>query len=310
MKYAAAAFAIAWVLLSAHPVLAEAGRLRIFIADADGRNAKLLVEIPEAAYHGSPHWSSDGKLILINAMTEPRAFNLSRIYACAVGGPFNGNVVELGVGAAARFSPDMTRIAFHVRAGNPEQLEPGVWVMRDDGSERTRLCDGTRPRWTPDGKRLVFLSEHVNGVNMEMISADGNGRRSIINEVYPSIAGTSISPDGKEVCFIAYPQQAYDGILFRMPLPDPEKPEKPPAPRDIHRGKIGWDPAWSPDGRSILFWTIDENSNRRLVTIDAGGGQEPKLLADQDGVHYATDAEWSPDSKRIIFASDRPVPPK
>jgi hypothetical protein len=49
--------------------MAQNARLipRIFVADMDGNNVKLLVEIPGAAYHGSLHWGSSGKVILINA---------------------------------------------------------------------------------------------------------------------------------------------------------------------------------------------------------------------------------------------------
>src|SRR5947208_3278975 len=89
------------------------GKPRVYVADRDGNNVKLLVEIPEAEYHGSPHWSPDGKFILLNAMPGDRQYQLARIYACAVGGPFNGNVVEMGIGGYARFSPDMKRISFH-----------------------------------------------------------------------------------------------------------------------------------------------------------------------------------------------------
>src|SRR5215216_5951855 len=90
------------------------GKPRIFVADKDGNNVKLLVEIPEAASHGSPHWSSDGKLILISCTPQARQYQLCKTYACAIGGPFNGNVVEMGCGTCARFSPDMSRIAYHV----------------------------------------------------------------------------------------------------------------------------------------------------------------------------------------------------
>src|SRR4051812_28275326 len=96
------AFAFA---LCVQPLEAQMGRPHIFIADANGTNVKLLVEIPEAGYHGSPNWSSDGKLILMNAMPRDRGFEQARIYACAVAGPFNGNIVDLGVGSFARFSP-------------------------------------------------------------------------------------------------------------------------------------------------------------------------------------------------------------
>src|SRR5881394_984113 len=85
------------------------GKPRIYVADKDGNNVKLLVEIPEATYHGSPHWGADGKLILINASPGAgRQYELSHIYACAIGGPFSGNVADMGCGSCARFSPDMS----------------------------------------------------------------------------------------------------------------------------------------------------------------------------------------------------------
>jgi len=281
------------------------GKPRIFVADKDGNNVKLLVEIPDAASHGSPHWGSDGKLILISSTPRPRQYQLCKTFACAIAGPFNGNVVELGYGTCARFSPDMTRIAYHVHPANPDRLEEGVWVMRDDGSERQRLCSGIRPRWTPDGKRLVFISQFANGSTIEIIDAEGNGRRMIIHDVYPSVAGVDPSPDGKEICYIAYPERVYDGVLYRASLTDESR-----KPKVVYRGRIGWTPAWSPDGRQILFWTMDDKANRHLVVIDADGKQPPQKLANQEGTRFNSDGEWSPDGQRIIFSSDREVTAK
>src|SRR6476620_10276349 len=114
-------------IVGSHQNAVGDGNMRIYVADRDGNNVKLLVEIPEAEYHGSPHWSADGNLILLNAMPGNRQYQLARIYACAVGGPFTGNVVDMGIGGYARFSPDTTRISFHVRPGNPDSLRPGIW---------------------------------------------------------------------------------------------------------------------------------------------------------------------------------------
>src|SRR5262245_15512614 len=203
MKSAATTLATGILFALANAVaIAQNTSPRIFIADADGNSVKPLVDIPATGYQGSPHWSADGKLILINAMPPDGGFEQMRIYACAVGGPFNGNVVEMGVGGYARFSPDMSRISFHVRAGNPDQLRPGIWVMRDDGSDRQRLGDGTRPRWTPDGKRLVFVNPRGNSI--DIMNADGTDPRTLHKETYASVAGPAVSPDGKEVCYIAY----------------------------------------------------------------------------------------------------------
>src|SRR5262245_29984413 len=97
------------------------GKPRIFVADKDGNNVQLLVEIPGMVSHGSPHWGSDGKLILFDATPGERQYQLGRIYACAIGGPFNGNVAEMCYGSCARFSHDMKRIAYHLHPGNPDK---------------------------------------------------------------------------------------------------------------------------------------------------------------------------------------------
>jgi Tol biopolymer transport system component len=305
MKTAAIALSFAILVLLANKTAiaqnpSDYGKPRIFVADKDGSNVKLLVEIPEMASHGSPHWASDGKLILISTTPKARQYQLCKTYACAISGPFNGNVVEMGYGTCARFSPDMSRIAFHVHPANPDRLEAGIWVMRDDGAERKRLCDGVRPRWTPDSKSLVFISQQANGAAVETIYVDGTGRRPIVKETYPVAAAVDASPDGKEVCYIAYPERQYDGVLYRASLTDAAA-----APKVVYRGRMGWSPAWSPDGRQILFWLMDENANRHLCVVDANGNEPPKKLANQEGTRFNSDAEWSPDGKRIIFSSDR-----
>src|SRR4051794_10564023 len=70
------------------------GKPRLFVCDASGDNVKPLVEVPGAASHGSPHWSSDGRLVLFDATPADRQYQLGRIYACAMSGPFTGNLVE------------------------------------------------------------------------------------------------------------------------------------------------------------------------------------------------------------------------
>ncbi len=276
----------------------EYGKPRIFVAEKDGSNPKLLVEIPDMSSHGSPHWSSDGKLILISATAGHRRYELCKTYACAIGGPFSGNVGDMDYGTCARFSPDMSLIAYHVHPANPDRMEAGIWVMDDDGTDRKRLCDGVRPRWTPDGKSLVFIGQG-EGAAIEIINVDGTGRRKITKDKFPVFAGADPSPDGKEVCYIVYPQRQYDGVLYRASI------DGSGEPKEIHKGRIGWGPAWSPDGKQILFWVMDEAANRHLAVIDANGGQEPKKLANQEGTRFNSDGEWSPDGRQIVFSSDR-----
>jgi Tol biopolymer transport system component len=272
----------------------------LFIADKDGNNVQLLVEIPGAVSHGSPHWSSDGKLILFDATPGERQYQLGRIYACAVGGPFNGNVAEMSYGACARFPHDMKHIAFHVRGGNPDKLEAGIYVMRDDGTQRRRLCDGIRPRWTTDDKSLVFVSQQADGPSAEIIGIDGTSRHPLVKTRYASVAGIDPAPGGKEICYIAYPDRLYEGVLCRASLGI-----EPTEPMEIYRGRLGYGPSWSPDGKQIAFWLMDDKANRHLAVIDADAKAPPKELVNQERTRFNADPVWSPDGERIAFSSDR-----
>ena len=61
------------------------------------------------------------------------------------------------------------------------------------------------------------------------------------------------------------------------------------------------DPAWSPDGRQILFET-DRDGNWELYLLDLVTGVETRLTeSDASDIN----ASWSPDSSQIVFQSDR-----
>ena len=62
-------------------------------------------------------------------------------------------------------------------------------------------------------------------------------------------------------------------------------------------------PAWSPNGRQIVFHSYrDDDQNPEIYVMDADGSNQRRLThhAGIDG-----DPDWSPDGKQIAFISDR-----
>src|SRR5262249_8398649 len=53
---------------------------------------------------------------------------------------------------------DSQRIAFQLSPGASPGDEPGVWVMKADGSDRRRVGDGGVPSWSPDGREFLINS--------------------------------------------------------------------------------------------------------------------------------------------------------
>lgn len=61
-------------------------------------------------------------------------------------------------------------------------------------------------------------------------------------------------------------------------------------------------PAWSPDGRSIA-WFSDESGENQLVLAAQGGNRKPTSIA-LDGAGFYETPTWSPDSRQIAFADN------
>jgi Tol biopolymer transport system component len=109
---------------------------------------------------------------------------------------------------APAWSPVAPRIAFY-RLDRRPGGQSGIFVANADGS-RARLlaADGGLPIWSPDGRKVAFLTSPVPGI--WVVNADGTGRRLVVRGVRPNVLGWS--PDGRKLVFDA--GSAYDQHVF------------------------------------------------------------------------------------------------
>src|SRR4051812_1394661 len=84
----------------------------------------------------------------------------------------------------AQISPDGGQVAYVVGAIDREadQTRSAVWVVNRDGSGARVLTSGgndSQPRWSPDGRHLVFVSSRENGTAQVYVLslAGGEARR-------------------------------------------------------------------------------------------------------------------------------------
>jgi TolB protein len=136
-----------------------------------------------------PAWSSDGSRILYSASRTPQAEEGAPIEIFQI----RPDGRELGAlpGGPRReynhaFSPDGTQIAFDAHAAGAWESEDGrweLWLMNADGSGRRRLTDNAvndwGPSWSPDGKRIVFLSGTDDVYDIFTMEVDGSDRRRL-----------------------------------------------------------------------------------------------------------------------------------
>ena len=211
--------------------------------------------------------------------------------------------------AHATFPGKNGRLVFQRPVGQQSDL----FTVKPNGKAlhrltRTRLYED-RAEWSPDGRQLAFAGSNLSGSREEIwiMSAGGRQRRALTSFGTTSAAPTW-SPDGR----IAY--------FTLTDFPPPASEDDPPPPAEIHSmavdgtddqrltndTDIQTDPSWSPDGSTIAYihWCKvpgEEGAfDLALYVMNRDGtGQRPLLGC--SAKRFISNANWSPDGRRIVF---------
>jgi TolB protein len=197
-------------------------------------------------------------------------------------------------GGAPAVSPDGLRIAFSSNRGGI----PAVFMISADGSGELELTHSPAPqgfpRWSSQGKQVIFWSQVDNAVQLYAIDPDGKNQHPTAR-----IPGRSpvLSPDGRRVSYSEGPFASsrlwvagIDGSGARM-LTDGSAPVF-----------IGW---WSPDGNRIAFARRNAEKVLQLWTMNDEGtdARQPARIAAEEG--QSEWPAWSPDGRRIALQVDK-----
>lgn len=211
--------------------------------------------------------------------------------------------------------------------GFDERLS-GLATMRGDGSGLLRLplvsqaegpgvyyASDSQPAWSPDGERLAFVSEtrYDDGLvsywsrRLAVMNADGSEPRRVMGARIddPERTNPAWSSRGL-IAFTRWPgwapceERTCDGRLRAAPEIWIIRPDGSGLRRVVASAQ---QPAWSPDGRRIVFVRspggLPLPETRTYVTGLDGEGVRTVAR----GFYPA----WSPNGKRIAFVQSRPM---
>jgi len=194
--------------------------------------------------------------------------------------------------ADGNLSPDGQKLAMTIRAANDD-----IWVYQLNRGTLTRITFGGGnsdfPLWTPDGKRVVYVSERGRSVKLFSKPWDGSGSEERLGDSLNLDAASweSVSPDGK---MVAYGEQ---GDIWILPLDHARKPQKV-----IASPATETNPSFSPDGRWLSYISNESGQNEVYVVPFPDGGGKYQISA--KGASYS---RWQPDGRTLIYLSGRQV---
>jgi Tol biopolymer transport system component/DNA-binding winged helix-turn-helix (wHTH) protein len=172
--------------------------------------------------------------------------------------------------------------------------EGTLWKANSDGSNPVQLTDppleAFLPRWSPDGKQIVFTGFSSAGDgNDYVIPAEGGNPRKLLPDDKGFQLHADWSPDGRRIVFNSVSSSETPKFVIR--IIDLESHQVTTVP-----GSGGlWGPRWSPDGR---YLAAGESYDERKLRIFDFKTQQWSTLP-QNGV--VASPVWSRDSQFIYF---------
>ena len=265
-----------------------------------------------AGLEDEPAYSPDGKFL---AYTTDERGNLD-VVVQPLGG---GEPIRIGGTdadeAQPAFSPDGSRIAFVSAKDHGGRLTPptntsalelylnlsfgDIFVAPALGGAAAKLVeDGHYPSWSPDGKRITFVSNRGGEIHLWTVPSEGGTATPLTKEHDRIDYQPAWSPDGKWIVYgSGFPSSATHGWRFNVRV----VPAAGGQPVDLTSEFVYVTrPAWAADGGAIYFsgeqngimnvFRLPFHEGRRagaISRVTLGQGQDTGVTVSRDGRRLA-----------------------
>ena len=207
----------------------------------------------------------------------------------------NLDVFELQYARDPQISPDGSKVVY-IRT-KMDIMKDGksssLWIMNSDGTNHQKLTslvkNESNPRWSPDGKRISFISNSGDGNGSEIFIYWVDSKQySSISQLDGSPRSLNWSPDGKSIGFLMFvPEKT---LQLVSPPKKPKNAKWAEKPRITDRLKHEADGSgYMREGFSHIFY------------ISSDGGKPTQVTKEK---YNHREFDWKSDSKGFVFSSN------
>lgn len=254
---------------------AKSGKKDLFICDYDGGNMMQITM--DGVVCISPSWGPDAASIVYTAFLG----GFPDVYKIDLSSNRRKRIVGYpGLNSGADISHDgMSMAVVLSKDGNPDLYVKDLKSDRLTRLTRTGHAAESSPSWSPDGSRIVYVSDETGTPRLYVI-----GRKEGTPKRITFRGGEDVAPNWGPSGLIVYSKKA--GSFYQINVIDPKSGESTPlsaADADYE------DPCWAPDGRHIVC-SRTAGYRSDLYILDTLG-DSPVRLTKIDGDWYSP--SWS-----------------
>jgi TolB protein len=260
-------------------------------AGAEPEPARLTTD---GSFKQHLQWSPDGKTLLLTRIHQGK---MALWTLPAAGGEMKRLLPEhKEPHFDGHFSPDGKRIVYVYDNLQGTDGKLRINVCSADGTDDKTLVPHAAmeesPRWSPDGKHVLWVSTRGKNPDLYVVDADGKGEKRLTSDLAADLH-PAWSPDGKRIAFSSGRSGRQKIHAMATDGSDTKK---------LTNGEFldAW-PAWRPGGKQIAF-TSNRSGDSDIWLMSADGTGLVNLTGNpaQD-----TSPAWSPDGTRLAFVSTR-----
>jgi Tol biopolymer transport system component len=176
-----------------------------------------------------------------------------------------------------------------------------LYVLDPMNGDKTQLTDNAAndvfPKWSPDGRKVAFVSDRDGLLNIYVMNADGTDQKALTSKIAYDTS-PAWSPDGSKIVFVS--TRYMDAEILVM---DANGENVVRLTGDVGN-KIH--PSWSPDGTSIVY-AARFGDEYDIYEMNARGGGFRRLVALAGN---QTSPRYSPSGDEIVFVSNHDGSPR